>query len=106
VGIVTAGAAERIGDRNASRAGHFMFGDATTDADGYFRIIGVPASVSFEVAARPNDRFSFARPRQELQVIHTGTVRSGQKLDLGELTVRRPGGPADNSPVRQGRENK
>jgi hypothetical protein len=106
VGIVTAGAVKQLRDRNASAEGFFEFGEATTDADGYFRIIGVPAGVSFELATEPKKDFGFARPRQELQVIHTGTVRSGQKLDLGELSVRRPGGPADNSPVRQGREAK
>jgi protocatechuate 3,4-dioxygenase beta subunit len=88
VGIVTAGAVERTRDRNASRDGFFEFGEATTDADGYFRIIGIPAGVSFELAAEPKADFSFARPRELLQVLHTGNVRSGQKLDLAELRVK------------------
>jgi hypothetical protein len=93
VGVLSAGVVKTLrGDRNANKSnteGLFEFGDTTTDADGYFRITGVPAGVSFEVAAGPKDPNGFSSDVPQL--VHKGSVRSGQQLDLGELRTKSPG---------------
>lgn len=60
--------------------------DVETDADGYFRVAGIPAGHMFEVVAANSQQPDSAKTAA---LVFSGIARPGQQLDLGALSVTR-----------------
>src|SRR6185436_8287803 len=71
VGALSRGGAEWLMRREVN---HFSFGQTTTDADGYFRLPGIPSGVVFEIVTYKDDLGREERPR----LAHSGQLRGGE----------------------------
>ncbi|GAA4453163.1 carboxypeptidase-like regulatory domain-containing protein [Novipirellula rosea] len=63
--------------------GLYEFDDTLTDADGYFRLKGLPPGVQIEIATA--ERVEGRNP--DIKRVKELTLRPGQQLDLGQLKV-------------------
>ncbi|MCA9141108.1 MAG: carboxypeptidase regulatory-like domain-containing protein, partial [Planctomycetales bacterium] len=68
-----------------NQEGLFEFDTTTTDADGYFRLKGLPSSTAIEIAAASIQQ----NVRPEPKVIKSVTLRPGGQQDLGQLKIER-----------------
>lgn len=72
-----------------NRSGMFEFDESLTDADGYFRLKGLPPGVLIEIATGPREEGR----RLEPAVIKTLSLRPGQTMDLGQLKIGETASP-------------
>lgn len=85
VAAVSEGTIEAATENNGLRPpGLFEFDDSSTDADGYFRLTGLPSGIRIEIATA--ERVEGERPT--ITTVKSVTLRPNQQLDLGQLIVK------------------
>ncbi|WP_161604809.1 carboxypeptidase-like regulatory domain-containing protein [Roseiconus nitratireducens] len=85
VAAVSAGAVESAAQNNGlSTPGFFEFDETQTDADGYFRLTGLPPGVRVEIAVAKN----VEGRRPDVSAVKTLTLRPDQQLAAGQLSTK------------------